>query len=205
MIWKIIGTLGALSFIVTGFTVLGDANCITADIGGGRVVGVTCRADSYGTWSGSSAGMIMCLIGIALLTLIYWRNISALFGLGQQTVYRNPSIDTKPELQINYSKIPSNSTLKQEEDSILAEDLTQIKICDKCKTEVHLFYPKCFYCQGTTFTFKKAKRKKQTSTVSSEEVIISNPEFKTCPMCAEDIKFAAKKCRYCQHMMDLQA
>jgi hypothetical protein len=26
-------------------------------------------------------------------------------------------------------------------------------------------------------------------------------EFKTCPMCAEQIRFAAKKCRFCQHML----
>ena len=26
-------------------------------------------------------------------------------------------------------------------------------------------------------------------------------EFKTCPMCAEQIKFAAKKCRFCQHLL----
>jgi hypothetical protein len=28
-------------------------------------------------------------------------------------------------------------------------------------------------------------------------------EVKKCPMCAEDVKFAAKKCRYCQHLFDI--
>lgn len=27
-------------------------------------------------------------------------------------------------------------------------------------------------------------------------------EVKVCPMCAEDVKFAAKKCRFCQHIFD---
>jgi hypothetical protein len=42
-----------------------------------------------------------------------------------------------------------------------------------------------------------------TSIESSPRPRDVNPEFRTCPMCAEDIKFAAKKCRYCQHMMDV--
>jgi hypothetical protein len=38
--------------------------------------------------------------------------------------------------------------------------------------------------------------------VEEAEITVTNPEYKTCPMCAEEIKFAAKKCRYCHHMMD---
>ena len=250
MIWRIIATGGALSFLVTGFSVLGDPNCVTADIGGGRVVGITCRTDSYGTWTGSFAGFFMLLIGLALLVFIYWRYIVTLIAQPQgRTVNSTASLgpqvkffSSKPSESSRYEpgKVPSLKVCKNcqakvpnfwghcdkclgttfrditEEDLKLTEDLIQVKVCDKCNSEVHVFYPKCFNCEGTSFTHKQVKRKRQSASVSSEEAMLdafeesktapsksSNPEFKACPMCAEDIKFAAKKCRYCQHMMDV--
>jgi ribosomal protein L40E len=227
MIWRVIATGGALSFLGAGFTVLSDPNCISADIGGGRIVGVNCRLDSYGAWSGSAAGTIMCLLGIGLLVLIYWKYIFVAFRSQNPQSNSVPNTRLSDDIRVSFSQsktsnnnqLARNSAIKicqkcgakvprnwdhcdrclnkafrdaKEEEIILSADTTQIKICDNCKSEVHVFYPKCFTCNGTTFTFKQVKK-------PVAEVI---PEFKACPMCAEDIKFAAKKCRFCQHMMD---
>ena len=192
MIWRILGTIGATSFFVTGFSVLSDPGCITADIGGGRVVGVTCRSDSYGALSGGAAGGVMLLIGTALLAFIYWNNLKR---------YLTGNSVRAEVSQRTYLPSSQESKIRT----------TSIKSCDKCGKELEVNWGHCPACLGTTFTHKQreldpfAQRSEEAMLDAFPAPITSSdanvPEFKVCPMCAEEIKFAAKKCRYCQHMM----
>ena len=187
---------------------------------------------SSGGLSSSSSGLISGLIDGAFRVMLSWFPLVPVIYLARRQIRKrqpdNQYSDkhTHKVCTVCSEKIPvdwghCNKCLStrfrkiEDKDLILTNDLTQIKVCDKCKSEVHVFYPKCFQCAGTTFTHKQVKNKKQSFLVSSEEAMsdsfpelrtepskILNPELKTCPMCAEDIKFAAKKCRYCQHMLD---
>ena len=233
MIWKVIGTICSLSFFVTGFSVLGDPDCVTAEIGGGRVIGVTCRADTYGTWSGGAAAFIMLLIGTALLAVTFLREIRSVISPSSQIASRQLPMNstthtvrgsTSNGTTCKYCKqeVPENS---QECPNCFPEkEYTSVfsnRICPYCKKKYSMNLKECPTCFPEPITriakpVKIPKKQSAPPPTSSEEAMLdafqeskpspskdSNPQFKTCPMCAEDIKFAAKKCRYCQHLLDV--
>lgn len=105
----------------------------------------------------------------------------------------------------------SNSSMDDSKTESLRVE--SVKTCDDCKSAVSMSVFNCKKCGGTTFTHDKVVS--GFNQESSEEALdrifkssqvqtkFENPEYKNCPMCAEQIRFAAKKCRFCQHMLQI--
>ena len=229
MIWKILGFVGAGSFIINGLSVMTDPNCVTVDFGGqSRVVSMTCYTGLGGALTGTTAGLLSIFFGIGILAIIFWRNLKNLLPSSQNTLtqpsYRPSSRSTSRGNVCKYCKreIPAGS---QECPNCFPEIIhttstksnptssSVTRMCKYCKKYYSINIKDCPICFPEVITTnsieEKAVKPIKKSTVKPQQknieqpILQSTPEFKTCPMCAEDIKFAAKKCRYCQHMMDV--
>jgi len=80
MIWKILGLLGGGSFFVVGLGIWTDPNCNSVSFrgGGARTVITTCFADATGDFNKNMAVTGCLIIGLAILTVLFWPGIKLL-------------------------------------------------------------------------------------------------------------------------------
>lgn len=92
-----------------------------------------------------------------------------------------------------------------------SEDSKSYKVCYSCKLELPIDVSTCFQCGKSAFAHNGQVEAKKTYLQFKREVIeslptivMTEPEFKVCPMCAEPIRFRARKCRFCGEMQQTE-
>ena len=171
MIWLLIAIVGAGTFIFSGISVLSDPFCQSVDFGGGRVIQISCRNDSFGAFSQVSAGWLSILGGVVIILFIFRRPIiKALSGPKYPKDQRvDPSSMERAfgegNHQVNLESQDVTTYLDPQEIS------QETKKCKFCAEYINVEAIKCKHC-GSSLT-PSASEKVKTYLMSDQGKIVS--------------------------------
>lgn len=167
MIWLVIAIIGSGTFIYSGISVLSDPFCQSVDFGGGRVIQITCRDDSFGAFSQSSAGWLSILGGLAILIFIFRKPIiKALSGPNYTQVQRVEDS--------NFNRAFGEDSVQPNLDTVemaTTVDSQETKKCKFCAETINVEAIKCKHC-GSSLT-PNSSEKIKTYLMSSQGKIVS--------------------------------
>ena len=177
MIWLLIAIIGAGTFVFSGISVLSDPFCQSVDFGGGRVIQISCRNDSLGAFSQTSAGWLSILGGIGILLFIFRRPI--IKALSGPKYPKDQSVDPSSMQrafgegihQVNLESQEVTTNLDSQEISL------QTKKCKFCAESINIEAIKCKHCGSSLVPNSSEKVKSYFKTEQGKIVSVISACF----------------------------